>query len=137
MLIQPYLYFNGRCEEALEFYRTALGAEIQMKMRFDESPDPTPPGMLAPGFEKKIMHSSFRIGETTLMASDGCGTVDMKFDGMALSLTVKSDDEAKRVFAALQDGGQVQMPLTPTFFSSRFGMVADRFGVTWLIVVEK
>jgi PhnB protein len=137
MQVQPYLYFNGRCEEALEFYRTALGAEIQMLMRFDECPEPHPPGALAPGFEKKVMHCSFRIGDSTLLGSDGCGTVEMKFQGISLALTVKSDAEAERVFAALGEGGEVQMPLVTTFFSSRFGMVADQFGLSWMIVVEK
>jgi PhnB protein len=132
MQVQPYLSFEGRCEEAVEFYRKALGAEVTMLMRRKDSPDP---GMCQPGTEDKVMHMSFRIGDTTLMASDGRCTGQPNFQGISLSLTAPSDAEAERLFASLADGGQVQMPLTKTFFSSRFGMVADRFGVPWMIVV--
>jgi PhnB protein len=135
MIVQPYLFFDGRCEEAVEFYRSALGAEVTMLMRYKDSPDPAPPGMVAPGSENKVMHTSFRIGETTVMASDGQCQGRPNFQGFSLSLTVPNEAEAERLFAALADGGQVQMPLTKTFFSSRFGMVADRFGVPWMIVV--
>ena len=137
MLIQSYLFFDGRCEEALEFYRAKLGAEVTMLMRFKDSPEPQQPGMVPPGSENKVMHSSFRIGETTLMASDGRCLGKPNFQGFALSLTVGNDAEAERTFAALGDGGQVQMPLTKTFFSSRFGMVADRFGVSWMVLVKQ
>ena len=130
--IQPYLFFEGRCEEALEFYRKALGAEVTMLMRFKESPDPA---MTAPGREDQVMHASFRVGETTVMASDGRGEGGARFQGFALSLTVPGEAEAERRFGALADGGQVHMPLTRTFFSPRFGMVADRFGVSWMILV--
>jgi PhnB protein len=133
--VQPYLFFGGRCEEALEFYRTAIGAEVEMLMRYNESPEPTPPGMLAAGFEKKVMHTSFRVGETALMASDGCSPEDGKFNGFSLSLTVPTEAEADRVFAALAKGGEVRMPLTKTFWSPRFGMLADRFGLGWMITV--
>src|SRR5690606_36208076 len=126
--VQPYLFFGGRCEEALEFYRTTLGAQVDMLMHPKESPEPTPPGMLAPGFENKVMHASFHIGATTLMASDGCGE-DSNFDGFSLSLTVSTEDEADRIFTALADRGQVRMPLTKTFWSSCFGMLIDRFGI--------
>jgi PhnB protein len=136
MQIQPYLFFEGRCEEAIEFYRSALGAEVAMLMRFKDSPEPPQPGMTPPGSENKIMHTSFRIGETTVMASDGHCSGKPSFQGFSLSLTVPLDAEAERLFAALADGGQVQMPLTKTFFSSRFGMVADRFGVSWMIHVD-
>jgi PhnB protein len=132
MQVQPYLSFEGRCEEAVEFYRKTLGAEVTMLMRFKESPDP---GMCSPGTLDKVMHMSFRIGDTTLLASDGRCTGQPNFQGISLSLTVPNDTEAERRFASLADGGQVQMPLTKTFFSSRFGMVADRFGVAWMIVV--
>jgi PhnB protein len=135
MQVQPYLFFDGRCEEAIEFYRSALGAEVTMLMRFKDSPEPPQPGMVPPGSEDKVMHSSFRIGDTTVMASDGRAQGRPSFQGFSLSLTVLDDGEAERLFAALADGGQVQMPLTKTFFSSRFGMVADRFGVSWMIVV--
>jgi len=135
MLIQPYLFFDGRCEEAIEFYRSVLGAEVTMLMRFKDSPEPPAPGMVPPGAEAKVMHASFRIGETTVMASDGHCAGQPDFKGFALSLTVPDDAEADRRFAALANGGQVQMPLATTFFSSRFGMVADRFGVSWMVVV--
>ena len=134
-IIQPYLFFNGRCEEAVAFYRKALGAEVDMMMRFKESPEPTAPGMLPPGFENKIMHSSFRVGETTVMASDGCSAEKASFQGFSLSISVSSEAEADRVFAALAEGGQVRMPLSKTFWSPRFGMVEDRFGVGWMISV--
>jgi PhnB protein len=135
MLVQPYLFFNGRCEEALDFYASALGAEITMVMRYQDAPDPPPPGMIAPGSEGKIMHASFRLGETTVMASDGrCGG-QPEFKGFSLSLTVTSEGEADRVFAALAEGGHVHMPLGKTFFAPRFGMVADRFGVSWMVIV--
>ena len=135
MQVQPYLFFDGRCEEALEFYRTALGAEVLMMMRFKESPDPPALSMCPPNSEEKIMHASFRLGETTLMASDGRATGQPVFKGISLSLTVSSDADATRVFNALSDGGQIQMPLTKTFYSSLFGMVADRFGVSWMDIV--
>jgi PhnB protein len=132
MQVQPYLFYEGRCEEALAFYRGALGAEVTMLMRFKESPDP---GMVAPGTGDKVMHASFRIGETTVLASDGRCQGSASFQGLALSLTVPNEAEAERLFGALGDGGQVQMPMTKTFFSPRFGMVADRFGVSWMVYV--
>ena len=133
-LIEPYLFFGGRCEEALEFYRTAVGAEIQMMMRFKESPEPMPPGSIPPGFEEKIMHASFRIGASRLMASDG-NEAGAKFDGFSLSIAMSSEAEADRVFAALSEGGKVGMPLSQTFWSPRFGMLTDRFGVGWMVSV--
>src|SRR3954468_10531296 len=137
MLVQPYLFFDGRCEEALDFYASALGAEVTMVMRYRDAPDPPPPGMIAPGSEGKIMHASFRLGETIVMASDGrCGG-QLEFKGFSLSLTVASEGEADRVFAALAEGGQVHMPLGTTFFAPRFGMVADRFGVSWMVIVAR
>ena len=135
MQVQPYLSFDGRCEEALEFYRKALGAEVLMLMRYRESPEPPPPGMLPPGAENKVMHASLRIGDTTLMASDGHCQGRPGFQGISLSLTVANVAEAERRFAALADGGKVQMPLTKTFFSPGFGIVADRFGVSWMVHV--
>jgi PhnB protein len=131
-LLQPYLFFDGRCEEALDFYRQALGAEVTALMRFKDSPEPT---MCAPASENKVMHANVRIGETTIMASDGrCGG-QPSFQGFALSLSVPTEAEADRFFGALAKGGQVQMPLTKTFFSPRFGMVADKFGVMWMVIV--
>ena len=135
MLVQPYLFFDGKSEEALTFYKGALDAQIVMLMRFKESPVPPQPGMVPPGSENKIMHASFRIGDTVVMASDGECKGDPTFKGVSLSLTVANEAEADRVFAALSAGGQVQMPLSKTFFSPRFGMAADRFGVSWMVIV--
>jgi PhnB protein len=134
MQIQPYVNFEGRCEEALNFYRTALGAEVTRLARFKEIPEPQP-GMITPGTEEKVMHSTFRVGDTTVMASDGRCLGKGSFQGFSLSLSVKNDAEAERYFNALAAGGQVTMPLAKTFFSSRFGMVTDRFGVPWMVVV--
>lgn len=133
-LIQPYLMFGGRCEEALEFYRTALGAQIDMLMYHKDSPEAPPPGMLPPGFENKVMHASFRIGDNVLMASDGCEE-GSQFNGFSLSIAVATEAEADHFFNALADGGQVQMPLTKTFWSPRFGMLTDRFGIAWMVNV--
>jgi PhnB protein len=136
MQVQPYLFFDGRCEEAIEFYRKAVGAEPVMMMRFKESPEPPPPDAVAPGSENKIMHASLRIGDTMVMASDGCAQGNPKFEGFSLSVTAGTEAEAERVFVALSEGGEVRMPLTKTFFSPRFGMLADRFGVGWMVIVE-
>jgi len=136
MHVQPYLNFNGRCEEAIEFYQKALGAKVEMLMRCKESPQPQPPGMAPPGTENKIMHCSFRVGDSVIMASDGRCTGQASFQGISLSLSLKGEDEAERYFAALSEGGTVEMPLTKTFFSPGFGMVADRFGITWMIVIQ-
>ena len=135
-VIEPYVFFNGCCEQAVEFYRQALGAQVEMMMRYKESPEPPKPGMLPPGFENKIMHASFRIGQTTVMASDGCSAEAASFNGFSLALSVPTIAEADRIFAALSDGGQVRMPLAKTFWSPRFGMVADRFGIGWMISVR-
>jgi PhnB protein len=135
MQVQPYLFFDGRCEEAIAFYQKALGAKVEMMMRVKDSPEPPPPGTYPPGSENKIMHSSLRIGETAVMASDGRAQGRPKFEGFSLSLDAKDEAEADRMFAALADGGQVRMPLGKTFFAKRFGMVADRFGVGWMIIV--
>ncbi len=131
MQVQPYLFFDGRCEEALDLYRRLLGAEVTMLMRFKENPDQS---SVPPGLGEKVMHASFRIGETELMASDGLAKGQPAFKGISLAVSVADEAEAERKFAALADGGQVQMPLAKTFFSARFGMVADRFGVSWMIV---
>jgi PhnB protein len=132
--IEPYLFFGGRCEEALEFYRTTLGAQVEMVMRFKESPEPMPAGSIPPGFENKVMHASFRISGSRLMASDG-NEEGAKFEGFSLSLAVSSEAEADRVFAALAKGGKVGMPLARTFWSPKFGMLTDRFGVGWMVSV--
>ncbi len=132
--VEPYLFFGGRCEEALEFYRAALGAEIGMLLRFKENPNPDP-GAIPPGFEDKVMHATLRIGETTLMASDGCEETT-KFEGFALSLNLPMEEEADRAFNALAEGGEVRMPLQKTFWSPRFGMLTDRFGIAWMVNVS-
>ena|SRR6266540_3450506 len=132
MKVEPYLFFEGRCEEALEFYHKALGAEVTMLLRFKESPDPE---MCKPGAEDKVMHANLRIGNTMVMASDGCCEGTPAFKGFSLSITLTDKAEAERLFAALSEGGAVQMPLTRTFWSPLFGMVADRFGVSWMINV--
>ena len=134
MKVQPYLFFDGRCEEAMAFYKAVLGAEVLMLMRFREAPDPPPPGAIAPGSDDKIMHACMRIGETEVMASDGRSMGKPVFQGVSLSLSVPSEGEADRLFNALAEDGQVQMPIGKTFFSPRFGMVADRFGVSWMVI---
>ena len=133
MRVEPYLFFEGRCEEALEFYRTALGAEVTLLMHYSESPDP---GMCSPGNEDKVMHANLRIGSTTIMASDGRCQGPPVFRGFSLSLAPADKAEAERLYTALLDGGQVVMPLAETFWSPLFGMVTDRFGVMWMINVQ-
>ena len=135
MQVQPYLFFDGRCEEAVEYYKKVLGAEVTMLMRFKDSPEPHAPGMVAPDAGDKVMHLSLRIGETTVLASDGRCEGKPSFEGFSLTITVPDTAQAERLFTALAEGGQVQMPLTQTFFSPGFGMVADRFGVGWMIYV--
>lgn len=134
MQVLPYLFFNGQCEEALEFYRKSLDAEVTELMRFKDSPEPHPPGMLPPGSENKVMHASVRIGETTVMASDGMCTGTGRFEGISLSVAAEDDARAEQLFAALSEGGKVTMPMSTTFFASRFGMVTDRFGVGWMVI---
>jgi PhnB protein len=141
MLVQPYLCFEGCCEEALHFYRDKLNATVDMLMRFKDAPAsdaPQPPEGCAgaPADPDKVLHATFRIGDAVLMASDGMASGKPNFQGMSLSLQVADLAEAERVFTALSDGGQVQVPLAKTFFSPAFGMVADRFGVSWMVVVE-
>ena len=131
-VIEPYLFFEGRCEEAVEFYKKALGAEVLMLMRFKDSPDPNACGGVS---GEKIMHASLRIGGGNIMASDGHCDEPMKFEGFSLSLAVNSDAEAEKFFNALTEGGKVIMPLTKTFWSPRFGMVTDKFGVMWMVNV--
>jgi PhnB protein len=135
MIIQPYLFFGGRCEEAIAFYTQAIGAEATMVMRFRDCPDPPPPGTFPPGSEDKIMHAALKIGETLVMASDGDCAGAQGFDGFALSITAANKAEAERLFAALAEGGQIRMPMGPTFYSPAFGMLADRFGVGWMVIV--
>ena len=134
MQVQPYLFFDGRCEEAIDFYSRTLGAEVTMLMRFKESPDQS---MVTPESKDKVMHASLRIGDATVLASDGRCMGNPSFQGFALSVTAANEAEAKRLFAALGEGGQVQMPLAKTFFSPSFGMVADQFGVGWMVYVAE
>ena len=134
MKIQPYLFFEGRCGEALDFYRTALGAVVLGVMRYRDSPVPPGDGMIPPGSLDKVMHASFRLGDTVVMCSDGHCSGQANFHGMSLSITLPDAEGAGRLFAALSEGGEVQMPLTQTFFAQSFGMVADRFGLSWMIL---
>lgn len=136
MQVQPYLFFHGRCEEALTFYREALGAEVPTLMRFRDNPEPSAPDTVPPGFENKVMHAELRIGGNVILASDGCTEETASFQGFSLAITVADAAQAERLFNALADGGQVQMPLTQTFFSPCFGAVADRYGVNWMLVAE-
>jgi PhnB protein len=131
--IQPYLFFDGRSEEAINFYKSTLGAEVLMLSRFKDSPDPASCGGADPN---KVMHATVRVRDSIILISDGNCTGAPKFSGFALSLTVRDAAEAEKFFAALGQGGQVQMPLTETFFSPRFGMLADKFGVSWMIYVH-
>jgi PhnB protein len=142
MKVEPYLMFEGRCEEALDFYRRALGAQVNVLMRYKENPDPAgAPGCAdgsGPGpTPEMVMHAEFSVGQTTLMASDGMGSGKTSFQGISLALSPADEAEAKRLFDALAEDGQVQMPLSKTFFSQAFGMVADRFGVSWMVVAPE
>lgn len=130
--VQPYLVFNGHCEEAIEFYRQAIGAEVSMLLRFKDAPDP---GMCQPGNEQKVMHASLKVGASMFFASDGQCEKNSSFSGFSLSLGAPDEAAAKSYFNALAAGGQINMPLTKTFFSPCFGMVADRFGVSWMVIV--
>jgi len=134
MQVQTYLFFNGCCEEAADFYCQHLGAQVTMKMRFKDMP-PSESSLVAPGSEDKIMHMSLKIGDTVVLASDGRCEGTVQFEGFSLSLIVSDDTEAERLFALLSDGGEVQMPMAPTFYASRFGMTSDRFGVSWQVMV--
>ena len=131
MQVQSYLFFEGKCEEAIEFYKRVLGAKVQMMVRFKEAPDRS---MVKPGSENKVMHSALQIGDTTVMASDGHCAGKPHFDGFSLSVDAASDAEAKRIFTALAEGGEIRMPMDKTFFASSFGMCADKFGVGWMVI---
>lgn len=133
MLVQSYLFFDGRCDEAIEFYKKALGAEVVMLMRFKDSPDPS---QCAPGSLDKVMHTTLKIGDTLVLASDGECKGKTNFQGFALVLNVANEAEADKKFNAVGAGGQVVMPLAKMFFSPRFGMTTDKFGVMWMIIVE-
>ena len=133
MHVQSYLFFDGRCEEAIEFYKKTLDAKVDMLMRFKEGPDQS---MCKPGSENKVMHASLAIGETRVMASDGHNAGNPDFKGFALSLNAKDEADSDRLFNGLSAGGKVMMPLGKTFFSPRFGMTTDKFGVNWMVIVE-
>ena len=135
MKIDPYLFFGGRCDEAIAFYRDAIGAEVDMLMRHNECPTPPPAGMLEAGFENKVMHAQIHVGQSIIMLSDGCSSSGTKFEGFSLSLTLPNEAAVDRAFAALSAGGQVRMPLAKTFWSPRFGMLTDHFGVGWMLTV--
>lgn len=132
--IEPYLFYGGRCDEAIAFYQHAIGAEVEMVMRFNESPDPPPPGMVPDGFEEKVMHASLRIGGARVMLSDGCDP-ELGFAGFSLAVSVEDEAEADRVFNGLAAGGNVTMPLCKTFWSPRYGMLTDKFGIHWMVMV--
>ena len=132
--VQPYLFFDGRCEEALDFYKSALGARVEMMMRFKDNPEPQP-GMCPPGSENKVMHAAFHVGDSLVMASDGMAGGKPEFKGFSLSVNATDAPHADKLFNALAKGGKVTMPLAKTFFSPRFGMVTDKFGVGWMVIV--
>ena len=137
MQTQIYLFFDGRLDEALAFYKKTLGVEVEMLMRFKDNPEAGKhPEACPPGSEEKIMHSCFKLGDQRVMASDGYAKGKPEFKGFCLSLSVKTEGEADRLFAALGDGGKVEMPLGKTFFSPKFGMVQDKFGVGWMVLVS-
>jgi PhnB protein len=135
MHVNPYLSFEGRCEEAIEFYKKAVGAKVQQMMRFKDAPADTCGPQVTPGTENKIMHASLTVGDSLMMASDGRCMGQAKFDGISMSLAADNDADAEKYFANLSEGGKVHVPMSKTFFSSRFGMVQDRFGVTWMVIV--
>jgi PhnB protein len=134
MPIQPYLFFEGRCEEAIEFYKQAVGARVEMLMRFKQCPDQS---MISPGSGEKVMHAAIMIGDATVLVSDGRNTGKPNFQGFSLTIYAKDEAEADKLFDALGDGGDVRMPLAKTFFSPRFGVVADKFGVGWMVIVTQ
>jgi PhnB protein len=137
MTIQPYLFFEGRAEEALNFYKQALGAKEVMLMRYKDSPEAPPPGMVPPGSENKVMHMSFTVGDSLINGSDGGCTGQGSFAGFSLSYQAKDAADAARAFKALSAGGTVRMPLGKTFFSPMFGMLADKFGLGWMVIVPQ
>jgi PhnB protein len=136
MTIQPYLFFEGRAEEALAFYKKVLGAKNEMVMKYKDMPDPQP-GSIPPGGENKVMHMNFEVGGSTIMGSDGFCGGKTKFDGFSLTYNCKDEAEAQKVFKDLSEGGQVKMPLGKTFFSPAFGMLADKFGLGWMVIVPQ
>ena len=135
MNVEPYLFFNGRCDEAIEFYRRTVGAQATYLMRYRESPEPPTPDMLPPGFEDKVMHANLKFGDMTVMVSDGNRDGGPQFQGFSLALSFPDEAAARTAFAGLSEGGQVAMPLSKTFWSPCFGMLTDRFGLGWMVMV--
>ncbi len=133
MQVQPYLFFEGRADEAIEFYKKTVGAKVEMVMRFKEAPDQS---MISPGSAEKVMHAAIKIGDTTVLMSDGRNSGKPNFQGFSLTIYAKDPPECDKLFIALADGGEVRMPLDKTFFSPRFGMLADKFGVGWMVIVQ-
>src|SRR3954470_16427525 len=134
MFVQTYIYGEGRSEEMLDFYKNAVGAQVTALMRFKESPDQS---MVSRASKEKVMHAAFKVGDTDMMISDGRNQGNPKFDGFALTVQAKDEAEAEKYFKALSEGGKVTMPLTETFFAKKFGMLADRFGVNWMVIASK
>jgi len=134
MHVNPYVFFDGKCEEALDFYKSKLGAKVNVLMRYSENPNPA---HNPPGSDEKVMHSEFQVGDSKIMASDGLCHGKPSFQGFSLTIQCASDAEAQRLYTALGEGGQVQMPLGPTFFAHSFGMVADKYGIGWMLIHPK
>ena len=136
MDVQPYLSFEGRAQEALDFYKSAVGATVDVIMHFKDAP-PEVQAQMSPDSREKIMHAAFRLGDTQLFASDGRCTGKASFSGVSLTINAASNEEAEKLFGALGKGGQVTMPMSETFFAYRFGILADKFGVNWMILYPK
>jgi PhnB protein len=135
--VQPYVFFDGKCDEAIAFYSSAIGAKTQMLMRYKDCPDPQGKAACKPGTEDKVMHANVKIRDTEVLMADGhCGG-NPKFEGFGLALQAKDNQDAEKLFAALSEGGNVMMPMSETFFAHRFGMVADKFGVMWMVLHGK
>ncbi|MCB1852433.1 MAG: VOC family protein [Gammaproteobacteria bacterium] len=132
--VNNYLFFSGRCEEALDYYCRHLGARIELLFRFGDSPEPIPEGAIPPDFDNKVMHAEFTLGDTRLFASDGC-SINGPVGGFSLALTLTVEEAVRRAFTALADGGSIVMPLEPTFWSPLYGQVNDRFGISWMVMM--
>ena len=134
MHVLPYLFFNGRCEEALAFYSKTIGAKAEGMMRFSQNPDQS---TTTPANKDKVMHAQFKLGDSMIFVSDGMATGKTNFDGFSLAIAADSEADAKQMFGALGEGGAVTVPLSETFFAKSFGMLKDRFGVSWMLIVQK
>jgi len=129
MNVQTYLFFDGRCEEAIEFYKAVFGADLLYSMRFREGP----PNLVTAENEEKIFHATMRFGETVINLSDDLKQERGSFGGFAILAHLDNDASAEEAFESLQEGGRVGMPIQEVFWASRYGIVTDRFGVTWKI----